>query len=264
MMHLMSRIPVKFTNCRLLSGLLLSSLILLPTVALANYSPQRRNPPKENTRVGGSRGCPGEGNIPLTVVLAPHTFVGKTASVRPTLAWFASKPEKTEIHVYEFGSNNKMHRTIAIAKIHKSQTRAGINKFKLPPDKALTPGKQYLWQVSIQCTDGSDLIQKAEFEVVQKTRTLEAQLSNVTDSTQRANIYARNELWYEALDEALKIYPQDKLGKIDSQLIEDLILVYKDELKNEVREAKKQDIQKQISNLQAILNDNISIKKIIN
>ncbi|NJO30365.1 MAG: DUF928 domain-containing protein [Richelia sp. RM2_1_2] len=261
----MSRIPVKFTikltNRRLLSGLLLSSLILLPTAALANYSPQRRNPPKENTRVGGSRGCPGGENIPLTVLLAPHTFVGKTASVRPTLAWFASKPEKTEIHLYEFGTNNKMHQTIAIAKIHKSQTRAGINKFKLPPNKALTAGKHYLWQVLVQCTDGSDLIQKAEFEVVQKPRALEAQLSNVTDSSQRANIYAQNELWYEALDEALKIYRQGKLGKIDSELIKDLIVVYKDELKNEVREAKKQDIQKQISNLQAILNDNISLKK---
>ncbi|MBF2017368.1 MAG: DUF928 domain-containing protein [Rivularia sp. T60_A2020_040] len=256
-MHLISRI----SNRRLLSGLLLSSLILLPTVALANYSPQRRNPPKESSRVGGSRGCPGEGNIPLTVLLAPHTFVGKTASVRPTLAWFASKPEKTEIHLYEFGSNDKMHQTIAIAKIHKSQTRAGINKFKLPPDKALTAGKHYLWQVLVQCTDGSNFIQEAEFEIVQKSGTLEAQLFNVTDSSQRANIYARNELWYEALEEALKIYRQGQLGKIDSELIKDLILVYKDELQKEQVEAKKEHIQKQISNLQAILNDNISLKK---
>ncbi|MEB3218468.1 MAG: DUF928 domain-containing protein [Nostocales cyanobacterium 94392] len=266
MMHLISRIPVKLTikltNRRLLSGLLLSSLIFLPTVALANYSPSRsrRNPPKEDSRAGGTRGCQGEEKTPLTVLLAPHTFVGKTASVRPTLAWFASKPEETEIHIYEFGSNNKM-RTVDIQKINKSQTRAGINKFKLPQDKALTPGKQYLWQVSIQCTDGSYLMQKAEFEVVQKPQTLEAQLSNVMDSNQRANIYAQNELWYEALHEALKISPQGQLGKIDSELIKDLILVYKDELQKEQVEAKKQDIQKQIDNLQVILNQNISIRK---
>ncbi|MGF1673907.1 MAG: DUF928 domain-containing protein [Rivularia sp. (in: cyanobacteria)] len=263
MMHLISRIPVKltikFTNRRLLSGLLLSSLIFLPTVALANYSPPKTNPPKDNSTVGGSRGCPAEENTPLTVVLAPHTFVGKTASERPTLAWFASKPEKTEIHIYEFGSNNKIT-TVHIKKIEKFETRAGINKFKLPQNKALTPGKQYLWQVLIQCSDGSYLRQKAEFEVVQKPQTLEAQLSNVMDSNQRANIYARNELWYEALEEALKISRQGKLGKIDSQLIKDLILVYKDELQKEQVEAKKQHIHQQIGNLQAILNQNISVK----
>lgn len=261
MMHLMSRIQVKFINHRLLSGLLLGSLVFVPTVALAKYSPVRRNPPRESSRAGGSRGCPGEEKTPLTVLLAPHTFVGKTASVDPTLAWFASKPQETDVHIYELVGSDKFE-TVAIAKKEKPQTRAGINKFKLPQGKTLTPGKQYLWQVSVKCTDGSDFIQKAEFEVVQKPQALEAQLSNVTNSSQRASIYAENELWYEALEETPKISHQGQSGKVNSNLIEELILVYKNKLQNEVSEDKRQDIQKQIDNLQAVLLDNsITIKK---
>ncbi len=259
-MHLISRIQVKLTNRRLLSGLLLISLIFLPTIALAKYSPPKRNPPKGNSRVAGSRGCAGEQKTPLTVILAPYTFVGKTASLSPTLVWFGSKPQETKVHIYEFASDNQIQRTVAIKKIKKDETRAGINIFKLPQDKALTPDKQYLWQVSTQCTDGSYSIQKAEFEVVKKPQTLEAQLSNVTDSSQRANVYAQNHLWYEALEEALKVSPQGELETVGLNLINDLILVYKKDLNQETKEDKKRDIQQQIDNLQAILNQKTSRK----
>ncbi|WP_414624185.1 DUF928 domain-containing protein [Calothrix sp. CCY 0018] len=253
----MSRIQVELINRRLLSGFLLGSLVFVPTVALAKYSPVDPNPPRESSRAGGSRGCPGGEKAPLTVLLAPHTFVGKTASVRPTLAWFASKPEETDVHIYKLVSNGKLE-TVAI---EKPQTRAGINKFKLPQGKTLTPGKQYLWQVSVKCTDGSYSMQKAEFEVVQKPQALEAQLSNVTNSSQRASIYAENELWYEALEETPKISRQGQSGKVNSDLIEELILVYKNELKNEVAPDKRQDIEKQIRNLQVVLGKNISLEK---
>lgn len=250
---------IKFVNRKLLSGLLLSSIIFFPTVALAKYSPIKRVPPKESSRSGGKRGCPGEEKISLTV-LAPHTFVGKTASVRPTLAWFSSKPQETEVHVYEFDRNNKVSRTVAIAPISKSQTKAGINKLKLPQNNKLTPGKKYLWQVSIPCVNGGNFMQKAEFEVVQQSGKLKTQLSNVASSSQKVNVYARNDLWYEALEESLQVSHQGKLGAVSLNLLNDLIIVYNNELKKEKVQANKQNIQQQINNLQAILNQRISGK----
>lgn len=262
MIHLTSWIKfrlTKLTNRGLLSGLLLSSLIFVPTVAVAKYSPRRREPPKEYSRAGGSRGCPSEGKTTSTVLLAPHTFVGETASERPTLAWFASKPEKTDVHVYEY-ENNKIGRTVAVINKNKSQTTRGINNLKLPEDKALKPGKQYLWQVSTQCSDGSYLIKRAQFRVVAEPQKLEAQLSNVQDSSQRANIYAQNDLWYEALEEARKGSPQGQLGKADSELLQNLISVYEEELQKEKVPAKKQNIQEKISHLKAVLAQNINVR----
>lgn len=247
-------ILVKAINYRLLSALLFSGLVLLPSVASAKYVPRNKKPPNENTRVGGSRGCPGEDKIPLTV-LAPHTFVGKTASLRPTLAWFASKSEETEVHVYEFGANDKINRTIEIAKVEKSQIKSGANKFKISQSKALKPGKQYLWQVSISCADGSFFTQKAEFKVINKSKILETQISNAKNISQKAYTYALNGLWYEALEEVLNISDQDISKKVYRSLINDLIVIYKSELEQETMERKKQYIQQLISSLKAISNN---------
>lgn len=252
MMHKIYPILVKSVNYRLLSVLLFGGLIFLPTVAFAKYVPRKRQPPKENTRVGGSRGCPGEQREPLTV-LAPHAFVGKTASLNPTLAWFASKPEETEVHVYEFGADNKINRTIEIARVEKSQIKQGTNSFKLPQNKALKPGKQYLWQVSIPCADGSFFTQKAEFKVIRKPRELAKQISNANSISQKANTYARNDLWYEALEEVLNISDQSTFQKLYLGLINDLILVYQNELDKEPAETKKQYIRQRINSLKAIL-----------
>ena len=251
MMNKIYPILVKSVNYKLLGALLFGGLIFLPNIASARYIPRKRRPPKENTRVGGSRGCPGEEREALTV-LAPHTFVGKTASLNPTLSWFASKPEETEIHVYEFGADNKINRTVEIARVKKSQIKQGTNSFKLPQSKALKPGKQYLWQVSIPCADGSFFTQKAEFEVIRKPRKLEAQISRAKSISNKAYTYARNDLWYEALEEVFNISDQSTSQKLYLSLIHDLILVYKNELDKEIVETKKQYIQQRINSLKSI------------
>lgn len=244
-------ILVKSINYRLLSVLLFSGLVFLPTIASASYTPRKRRPPKESTRVGGSRGCPGEHKKPLTV-LAPHIFVGKTASLHPTLVWFAYKPEETEVHIYEFGIDHKIHRTIEIAQIKKSQTKKGTNRFKLSQNKALKPGKQYLWQVSVPCTDGSFFTQKAEFLVIKKPRELKTQIVNTKNISQKADTYARNDLWYEAFEEVFNIPEERKAKKLCLSLIHDLILVNKKQLDNEELVNNRQYIQQRINNLREI------------
>lgn len=244
---------IKAINYKLLSALLFGGLIFLPSIASARYIPRKRRPPKESTRVGGSRGCPGEDKQPLTV-LAPHTFVGKTASLHPTLAWFTSEPQETEIHIYEFGIGNKINRTIEIAQVKKSQVKKGTNTFKLSRNKALKPGKQYLWQVSIPCADGSFFTQKAEFKVIKKPKALETQIYRAKSNSQKANAYASNDLWYEALEEILNISEESKSRKLCLSLIGDLIRVYQNQLGEVKLGAEKQYIQQKIINLKAIFN----------
>jgi hypothetical protein len=264
----------------LLSGLLLSSFIFLPAVAASNDSPptgstrsttskspkskytpprRRRRPPKVDSTVGGSRGCPGEENNISAVLLAPNTFVGKTTSVNPTLSWFTSKPDEMDLRLYEFGIDDKIKPVKIGEKDNISEIGGGIYKFKLPQSKVLEKNKQYLWRVSVKCNDGSYSMQKAEFEVIQKPQKLQTELSNVKDSSQKAQIYAANELWYEAFEESLKVSDRSQLGKENLAPIKNLISVYKEELQNEKNNNKKQNIQKQIRYLETVLSDKVIV-----
>lgn len=225
--------------CKLIYRSFLGSLfvfiLLLPTVAVANNlsfsetekssvelskakkSTRRRKPPSDYSRAGGSRGCPGE-VIPLTI-LAPNTFVGKTISLRPTFAWYVSKSLATEFRLFELRQGKAPKR---IASPIKLQSKSGINKLSLPQNQPpLTVGKSYIWQVSIDCTD-SPFIQRAEFSVVNKSSSLDSKLSRANSNFRKAYIYAEQDLWYEAIEEALKNIPQGKLGQVGSKIVENL------------------------------------------
>lgn len=178
----------------------------------------RREPPSDYSRSGGSRGCPGEA-IPLTL-LAPYTFVGKTTSVRPTFTWFISKGQPIELRLFETDTSKSTPKRFGFPV--KRNSISGINQLSLPTNHpALTVGKKYIWQLSIECPTGS-LVQRAEFRVVSKSPLLNKKLSNVTNNFQKAHIYAEHDLWYQALEEALKFVPQGKLGQLGSEIVQNL------------------------------------------
>lgn len=181
-------------------------------------SRRRREPPSDYSRAGGSRGCPGE-VIPLTI-LAPNTFVAQTTSVRPTFAWFVSKPQATEFRLFEFDAAKSTPKRVGTP--IKLQSTSGINKLSLSQEREpLTVGKTYIWQVSIDCPD-SPFIQRAEFSVIQKPSVLNSQLSRATNNSQKAYIYAEQDLWYEAMEEAFKAAPEGKLGQVGSKIVQNL------------------------------------------
>ena len=220
---------------KFLSGLFLM-LLFVPTVAIANNplepkkpsvssskaekSKKPRKPASGYSRAGGSRGCSG-GAIPLTV-LAPNTFVVTTTSVRPTFAWFVSQPQPTEFRLFELDASSTP-KPKRIGEPIKLQSISGINQLSLPKNQpTLTVGKEYMWQVSIGCSYGP-FIQRAEFRVVSKSSVLDGQLSKVTNNSQKAYIYAEEDLWYEALSEALKVASSPgKLGKEGSDIVRKL------------------------------------------
>ncbi|MBG1245171.1 DUF928 domain-containing protein [Nostoc sp. NZL] len=202
-------------QCRLTS-LVMGAVFLMTTVpAFAQFKPRDRKPASGHSRAGGSRGCPINGGIPVTQ-LAPQTFIGKTTSTRPMLAWYMSSSQNVRFRLAEFDSTNTPKQ---IGTVKEIPTTVGINKLELPLDyPELTVGKTYLWQIAIDC--GNDpIVRRAEFTVIPPQSLVKKQFTSIPESV---NYYAENDLWYEALEEALKATDNGKLGQTGANLVKEL------------------------------------------
>lgn len=103
------RFTNKSINIKLVVSCTLSLALIAPSVkAVYEPGPQKPVPTDRRSDGGTTRGCSGE-DMPLTV-LASRSYVGRTISGHPTLAWFvpygsASKP--IEFTLYELGLGGK-------------------------------------------------------------------------------------------------------------------------------------------------------------
>ncbi|WP_414624061.1 DUF928 domain-containing protein [Calothrix sp. CCY 0018] len=205
-----------FWRNRPITSLVIGMLFLITAVpAYAKYKPKNRKPASGYSGAGGSR-SPDNGSIPLTL-LAPKTFIGKTASLRPMLAWYTPNSQNVEFRLFEFESATRVKQ---IGEFKEIPTVVGINKLKLPSDyPELTVGKTYLWQISSDSA-GGQIINRAEFTVINPTQSLTKK--KFTTIPESVNYYAENELWYEALEEALKVKSNGKLSQSGSTLVQEL------------------------------------------
>lgn len=194
-------------------GMLLLITAIPPVYA--KYQPKERKQASGYSRGGGSRGgC--KASIPLTL-LAPNTFVGKTASLRPMLAWYSSDRGKVRFRLYEFESANRVKQ---IGESKEIPSKAGINQLKLPDDyPELTVGKKYFWQIAHNC--GSvKTVNRAEFTVVNPESITKQKFTTIPEAV---TYYGENELWYEALEQALKTETDGKSNQTASVLIQELV-----------------------------------------
>ncbi len=203
-------------NQRRLISLVVGGVFLMTVFpAFAKFKPRDRKPASGYSRAGGSRGCGNNGGIPLTQ-LAPKTFISKTSSTRPMLAWYMSSSQNVQFRLFEFDWANNPQQ---IGQDQEIPTTVGINKLKLPVDyPELTVGKTYLWQIQINC-EKEPIINNAEFTVINPQSFPKNQFTNILGNV---NYYAENELWYEALEKALSATDNGKLGQIGATLVKDL------------------------------------------
>ncbi|MFB2876388.1 DUF928 domain-containing protein [Floridanema aerugineum] len=249
---------------RVLSACFLTILLSVQSAAYAEYKePSSQRAPGGRTDSSGSRGgCSGVAQLPLTT-LAPQKHIGQTVSSHPTFAWFVpDSPEikmeyleqavspyptlawflpvspqyKTEFSLYEYSSNG----TINLIKKIELKSSPGINKLSLPKDTpGLTVGKTYLWQIAVICNENypsSDLVKKAEIEVVELPSNVKMSLDAVKNPLQRADIYANAGLWYDALGEALTADANSQSGKTVASLLENLAQIENAEKSNDLRQ----------------------------
>jgi hypothetical protein len=248
----------KRINIKLVTSFVLSLALVVTPAVLAAYVPgdQKPVPPERRSDGGTTRGCSG-GGMPLTV-LASRNYVGQTISRHPTFAWFvprdsASKPMQFTIYEWVPGGKPKEVRKMSL------QSSEGIMKLSPFSDSELElqPGKEYLWQVVIHCdpdNPSGDLVSEASIEVVGMPAAVQSKLNKAVNSVEKANIYAEAGLWYNALDEALKLTQASKLGEVGSTLLNELAQSEAPQTTVELPPEERDAIAKHIENLKQIAN----------
>ncbi|MBD0388771.1 MAG: DUF928 domain-containing protein [Nostoc sp. C3-bin3] len=246
----------KRINIKLVTSFALSLALIITPAALADYAPGDQKPvPSDRRSDGGTtRGCSG-GGMALTA-LASRNYVGRTIYQHPTFAWFvppdsASKP--MQFTIYEWVSDGKPK------EVRKMSLQSSPGIMKLSPfsdnEQGLQPGKEYSWQVVIHCdpdNPSGDLVSEATIEVVGMPAAVQSELNRAVNSVEKANIYAGAGLWYNALDEALKLAQASKLGEVGSTLLNDLAQWEAPGTTLELPPKEREAIAKWIANLKQI------------
>ncbi len=81
---------------------------------------------------------------------------------------------------------------------------------------------------------------------------VQSKLNKAVNSVEKANIYAEAGLWYDALDEALKLAKPAKLGEVGSTLLNDLAQSEAPQTTPNLSAKEREAIAKWIENLKQI------------
>lgn len=196
-------------------GLALLSTILISPVAQADDDKA-----PTSGRSTGSRGCgtaiaanaiipaPAPGKVPALILLAPNRPHEKTISTRPTFAWFVRDRGSSPLEFRIYEQTRDGYTLLKEIKDEGFRSMQGITvlspQYALPE---LAHGKRYRWQVELVCNPArpsGNLFAEAEVSVVQPST--QVQQSSAVPSLQgeqgrlkRAQVYAKANLWYDAL-----------------------------------------------------------------
>lgn len=184
---------------------MLAFLPAITGVAQAGYVPPQGEPTSGSPVSAGSRsGCEPSDGVALNL-LAPTQHTGQTTTTTPTLAWFvpATAPYRLRLSVYRnvLGQPSEL----VYHQEHVEQ-QAGVRYLSIDPAAPLTVGDRYTWQVLIGCDPDDPRYQQAAsttLDVVSPSDEITVMLAEATAPAQRAEIYASQGYWYDAVREAL-------------------------------------------------------------
>ena len=228
-----------FWNIKLLTGCLLCLSLGITNSAFAEYqkppNTQDDAPDSRSTSISGIRGsgegCSGTETTSLTA-LAPYTHIGQTTSTHPTFAWFVPDRQSypVELQLSEYSPKSASGKGDTLFKVTLKST-PGIMSYSLPKNQlGLLSGQKYVWQVAVLCNPNrpsEDLLVSAEIIVVDAPTSLQKQLTTVSDSPAKANLYAEVGLWYDALAEVVRAKDNSLAQKSIYELIEELTAIEK-------------------------------------
>jgi hypothetical protein len=186
---------------RKIVGLALALCLFETLPAQADYQPPSEpSAPTAGTSTAGTRGgCSGNADGGLTA-LAPLSYTGQTASNHPTFLWFVADTQSYPLEFRLYQHTNGKRRLLQKVTM---QSHPGLMQFSLPthqPD--LAPGQTYSWQVILSCNPNhpsGDSVAGATLQVVPLSSSLRSQLTTAKSAIERANVYAQNGLWYDAI-----------------------------------------------------------------
>lgn len=164
--------------------------------------PPNRGEPTGRSQGGAGRGCEPTAIVPATKSNNGNLLWGLTVSERPQF-WFGLPRNLTTQDVVEFiltdDQGNKIYKT----RLENINTPKGIVSFALPQQTPpLQIGKTYNWSFSIYCD--FKLIEDIPGEVAGRIKrvpistTLKNELADAKTPIDKANVYARNGVWFDA------------------------------------------------------------------
>lgn len=183
----------------LLLGLAIASP---PLMAIAQqYRPPRRGIPTR--REGAGTRSPGErcmvGQLPL-MGLTPSDNFSLTTAQKPVFFWFVPG---TNAATAEFRLLDRTDQVLYAATVKIAGT-PGVVSVPLPPPLAnqMTVGKDYVWQLSLQCSTTDPSKNPFVEGLVQRTEpnaSLRQALATATTPRDKATVYAEAGIWQEAI-----------------------------------------------------------------
>jgi hypothetical protein len=164
------------------------------------YTPPKRGGFKRSdgtgSRAEAARVCGKVATVPLTL-LAPNDHVGQTIAARPTFFWYLADKQTVTFKLVEPGVRKPLlTKTVRVEK-------PGIVPLELPKDAPeLALNKDYRWSISVVCNTDENSEEGFELSFIQRvaqTPELSRQLTAAKSDQSRAQIYASQGLWYDAL-----------------------------------------------------------------
>lgn len=168
------------------------------TLSTVQYVPPYRGTPRR-TQGTGTRGDDESKSVALKL-LVPDDHTGQTISGHPTFFWYISEvpTEPVEFSLVESG----VAQPIFVQQLQLN--KAGIVRIEMPKNlPELVPGKEYRWSVTVignANRRSNDTFAQSWIKRVPTTPTLQQQLAAANSDRDRALIYAKAGLWYDALN----------------------------------------------------------------
>ncbi|MBD2194659.1 MULTISPECIES: DUF928 domain-containing protein [Calothrix] len=182
---------------------------LISTNKIQYVSPVNQEKPGEpigRRKGGGSRSsCK---NYASLTALVPTTnsgnkdiVWGQSTSPNPTF-WFFVPDKLTTKSPIEFVIQDDADNYIYHTKFNPPETPAGIINLAVQPKTPLVAGKNYRWTFSIYCDPekpSSSVYVRGSMTQVALNSTLQKQLETAQTPLDKAAIFAKNGIWYNAL-----------------------------------------------------------------
>src|ERR671932_105344 len=162
-----------------------------------NYVPPYRGTPRR-TQGAGTRGDEPSEGVTLKL-LVPNDHTGQTLSGHPTFFWYVSEmPEElVEFSLVESG----VAQPIFVQQLQLQ--KAGIIRMEIPKNlPELVPGKEYRWSVTLVRNANrrsNDTFAQSWIKRLPETPELAQQLAAAKSDRERASIYAKAGLCFDAL-----------------------------------------------------------------
>ncbi|MCT7990094.1 DUF928 domain-containing protein [Laspinema olomoucense] len=160
---------------------------------------------------GGSRGCSVTGDRPTDqalTALVPETTMGLTVEAYPTFFWYLPSTSATGV---EFVLMDEKGEKVIYETTFRTKGEAGIVSLNLPENASLPPleiNANYRWYFSIICNPedrAADVYVQGWIRRIEASAGLTEQLLATTSDLERAEVYARNGIWHEAISVLAKL-----------------------------------------------------------